>query len=638
MPNISNATVATGTGLSTAGNGGRKLVRLSNGWLVSGVWNSTTTTLSFYVSKNNGETWVRLCYRSLSASYKDVAMVSKGTKVYATILASDSSSLFTIEATTQTDVSINPVLFDSSQSDGNRCSLAINEAGTELHAAWSSKNATYPNSFNIRYAKGVINGDGSVTWGAVEQVSYLNSSANNFRNPSIIVKNGIPSIFVSTSDASLSLILFLTKEYTTQSVWTGGQVNVSWGTKTIFSASSSYPQQNPSSLFVPTAINGLANGRLWVAWQGNDSGDSVLQIRYSYSDDGGVTWSAMQKLTSGTGNKITPSITVNKANEIHIIYERSGVGLESYSYKNNAWEIKNYTNESTANGAPSALYDTGLDFKEPLFVYKGGSKVGFYGTWFTIDVSPASGSLGSKETPTITAYTVTPENGSTVTQIVEKLNGVTLNTYNNPASLSRTLTAPNATWDTLAYFATHTASITVTDSNGVQTVTTYSFDKRLATGASLLEATKANTDAKNRISQKRDALAAQVGLSAGATFDAISAQLASGQALVKRQTGLTNASGQVINSRYYITVPISSIGFVPNSLQVFYFTSNTWVPLASVNRDIEISSGNLTQILQPNNSGIQVLDGVNWYISSTEVRVPIGTSVGAIQTKWIAYG
>ena len=175
-------------------------------------------------------------------------------------------------------------------------------------------------------------------------------------------------------------------------------------------------------------------------------------------------------------------------------------------------------------------------------------------------VTPVSGSLGNKETATLTAYTVTPEAGSTVTSIVEKVNGVTVNTFNNPASLSRTLTVPQATWDTLAYFATHTASVTVTDSNGATTATTYSFDKRLATGASLLEATKANTDAKNRIAQKRDALAAQVGLSAGATFDAISAQLAS-NAFKKSMTGTMNLTPT--------TITISGLAFKP---EVVYYS------------------------------------------------------------------
>ena len=143
-------------------------------------------------------------------------------------------------------------------------------------------------------------------------------------------------------------------------------------------------------------------------------------------------------------------------------------------------------------------------------------------------VSPVSGNLGNKETTAVTPYVVSPQSGTTITQIVERINGVITNTITNPASPSRTLTAPQATWDTLAYFGTHTASVTVTDSGGGQTVVTYTFVKRLATSASLLEATKANADAKNRISQKRDALAVQVGLSAGSTFDAISAQLTSG--------------------------------------------------------------------------------------------------------------
>lgn len=143
-------------------------------------------------------------------------------------------------------------------------------------------------------------------------------------------------------------------------------------------------------------------------------------------------------------------------------------------------------------------------------------------------VTPASGSLGNREAATLTSYTVTPAGGTTITQIVERVNGVVTNTFNNPASLSRSFVVPTATWDTLAYFSSHTVTVTVTDSTNATTVVTYTFDKRLATNASLLEATKANNDARTRISQKRDALASRVGLSAGSTFDAISAQLASG--------------------------------------------------------------------------------------------------------------
>ncbi|WP_214780991.1 hypothetical protein [Exiguobacterium sp. S3] len=198
-------------------------------------------------------------------------------------------------------------------------------------------------------------------------------------------------------------------------------------------------------------------------------------------------------------------------------------------------------------------------------------------------INPTSGALGNKEAATLTAYTVTPEAGSTVTSIVEKVNGVTVNTFNNPASLSRTLTVPTATWDTLAYFATHTASVTVTDSNGATTVTTYSFDKRLATGASLLEATKANADAKNRISTKRDALAAQVGLSAGSTFDAISAQLTSGNAFMKVAKGSTSTSGA--------NLTVTGIGFKPKLVVARFIGSTSGHQYVAVFADKTLQGG-----------------------------------------------
>lgn len=192
-------------------------------------------------------------------------------------------------------------------------------------------------------------------------------------------------------------------------------------------------------------------------------------------------------------------------------------------------------------------------------------------------VSPVSGNLGNKETTAVTPYVVSPQSGTTITQIVERINGVITSTITNPASLSRALTAPQATWDTLPYFGTHTASVTVTDSGGGQTVVTYTFVKRLATSASLLEATKANADAKNRISQKRDALATQVGLSAGSTFDAISAQLTSG-AWSKVATGTATPVGGAGEFEYLSSAATSSSQSVAANLTfkarlVFIFNS-----------------------------------------------------------------
>jgi len=465
------------------------------------------------------------------------------------------------------------------QSGMSGVSLAINEAGTELHAAWSSKNATYPNSFNIRYAKGTINGDGSVTWGAVEQVTVINASSNNYTNPSVTLdKSGIPVILVSATigitDAnninSNSSILVIKRDRTLLN--TSTNINSNWSMANVYSVSSSYTQSNPSAIFVPTAINGLANGRLWVAWHGKDATDSAkFNVRVSYSDDGGITWATPVKLTSGNlYDRLNVSLAADKTGKVFALYEEHqwSPDLDIYmrAFSGGSWGAPVAVAESdpAAESNPSALVDYTLQMTTPPFVFTNATDgIKFSGNFNVgASVSPASGALGNKETATLTAYTVTPEAGSTVTSIVENVNDVTVNTFNNPASLSRTLTVPTATWDTLAYFATHTASITVTDSNGAQTVTTYNFDKTLANTASLLEGEKANRDAKNRIAAKKDALAAHVGLSAGSTFDAISAQLASGAAFRKVATGTLSTSGTG-------TFTITGLSFTPKMFSLY---------------------------------------------------------------------
>lgn len=252
-------------------------------------------------------------------------------------------------------------------------------------------------------------------------------------------------------------------------------------------------------------------------------------------------------------------------------------------------------------------------------------------------ISPVSGALGNKETASLTAYTVTPEAGSTVTQIVERINGTIVNTFNNPASLSRTLTVPNATYDTLTYFANHTASVTVTDSNGAQTVTTYSFDKTLANTASLLEARKANEDAKNRIAAKKDALAAQVGLSAGATFDAISAQLASG-AFKKFATGTTSTGASNISYGGQTAYPITvqNLSFKPSTVILWRAGTNSEFTVFHLNADFISSAGQQNVVYQASTS-TQVRDTLNANYYVNDVGFVLPGRAASITYDWIAY-
>lgn len=178
-----------------------------------------------------------------------------------------------------------------------------------------------------------------------------------------------------------------------------------------------------------------------------------------------------------------------------------------------------------------------------------------------ITVSPVGSNLGEKLTGAVLSYTVSAL-PNTVTSIVEKLNGVILNTYSNPASLNRSFVVGSTTWDGLNYFVAQTIQIVVTDSTGATQTQTYTLYKGLASDGSLLEGTKAVKDAKDRISTKRDAIATQVGLSAGSTFDAISALLASNTSLRKVAQGVVTTDANNIAT-------VASLAFKPSLVYVY---------------------------------------------------------------------
>lgn len=558
MTTISNATVATGTGLSTAGNGGAKLTRLQNGTLVSAV-RSSTTSWRLFKSTDGGATWSQIA--TVTETINDLALESKGNDIHVLV----SFSTTGVKHYRYNDSGVlqgASVNVDSGQYALGNVSLAINEAGTELHAAWSSKNATYPNSFNIRYAKGVINGDGSVTWGAVEQVTLLNNSSYfDAKNPSLVIlPNQAKPLIIYEYENRPSELPIAVRSWN-GTTWVNNASYVGYV--------SGHKQANPSAIFVPQSINGLANGRLWVAWHGKDATDSAkFNVRVSYSDDGGVTWATPVKLTSGNlYDRQNVSLAADKTGKVFALYEEHqwSPDLDIYmrTFSGGSWGAPVAVAEAdpAAESNPSALVDYSLQMTTPPFVFTNATDgIKFSGNFNVgASVSPASGALGNKETATLTAYTVTPEAGSTVTQIVEKVNGVTVNTFNNPASLSRTLTIPQATWDTLAYFASHTASITVTDSDGAQSVTTYSFNKMLTNNASLLEATKANADAKNRMRSQLDSISTRVGVANGSSTNQIISAI-DARNVVKRQNGTAVVSGgQIV---------VNTLGFLPKTITI----------------------------------------------------------------------
>lgn len=315
-PVLIDPTVVVASAYDTSGNGGRKLVRLSNGWLVSAVYNSASTRIEFYKSTDNGTTWSLLCFRGgVATTHSGFAISNKGNIVYLILAVGGNTWFSNFDATTVTtaqgiEFTVN-ISVDIQTSNGSGVSLAINSTGTELHATWSSKNATYPNSFNIRYAKGTIDAQGVVTWGSVNQVTTSNTAGQDNTNPSIVVRsNGYPSI-VSQYANGTSVYIIQTSNYN----------GSSWTSLNIYNGST-YSQSNPCAVVKKYGSN---IGRIFVGWHGLDSTDTTKQnVRIAYSDDGG-TWTVIGKITTGnTVDRKNVSFAENTTGDIYAFYEDNG--------------------------------------------------------------------------------------------------------------------------------------------------------------------------------------------------------------------------------------------------------------------------------------------------------------------------
>lgn len=412
--------------LSTEGNGGRKLVRLQNGLLVAGLYNSTSLSVSFYVSNDNGGTWTQSSQSpETGVAGNNYSLESKGNNVYI-IFANLNTVYFRIydfENNSRGSVITVDTVISSLSTNG--ISITINEILTELHAVWSNKNNTNPGSFNLRYAKGVINGDGSVTWGAVEQWTSINSSGADFKNPTIAIRgDSQPIVLVDYFSGTTQYTIWaISNGVMAQTANTISYINQNYSI--VYQVN--YSQSSPSAIYVPPEISGTPNGRIWVAWHGLGNTDvGYRHIYVSFSDDGGVNWSTAQKLTNGnTSLNTIPSISFNIENDIFVVFDRQEGDnhyVASLKYDTTWGAPMLLTPLSTSPVYPSSFLGNDINFTIPLFIYRGSAKVGFYGTW-TVGTS----------TPTTTASAVFDIAGNTdfVGAFIEKQGDVSIAGYLN---------------------------------------------------------------------------------------------------------------------------------------------------------------------------------------------------------------
>lgn len=361
------------TAQDTSGNGGRKLVRLNNGneYIVT----KDSANIYLHKSTNTGSSFSQVATVN-HGSIQDVCLTTNGSKVYVLVAHSNNTVRMYFVDDTAPAFSANTTIIDSSQTALGTTSLTYSPTDNSLHATWASKNATYANSFNIRYAKGTIANDGSVSWSTVTQVTTTNTAGNDVTNPTIVVKsNGYPIIIVQSKPSA--------NYYIDAWLWNGSSF-ASVGVNGIYNGST-FAQSSPSA-----TVDG--NGVIHVVWHGLDATDTIVNnIRYSKSTDGGVTFSAMLKLTSGNSyTQQSPSITYDTNNNLYVYWQgytstsTSKFNIRSIVYNGTSWSsIVETTNQATNDMKFPSLCDNLRTFTSPLVIWQDNvsPSVKFSGTW-----------------------------------------------------------------------------------------------------------------------------------------------------------------------------------------------------------------------------------------------------------------
>lgn len=333
---------------STSGSGGRKVVVLSNGWIVAVVCNTSTNYFNIYKSTDNGATFtfVKNITNVTGSGYWAVA--SYGNVLYTLMADGSGTGIYFRSTDMVTEVQSSVITVDTQSSIGVGCSLAVDATGN-LYAAWSSKNASYSTNFNVRYSKSTNAG---ATWAAPTQITTLNSGSTYAQYPCVIAcADNTPRILLSFYNGVTYIIRCYKSDTTYVDVYSAG----------------AYEQINSSAVVDAT-------GAIHVAWQGNADGEA-MSIRYSTSADVGATWTTQVQAsyTAGTASE-NPSIAVDAVNKPHIVFRTTATGAYNI-YKTDKtsgnWSAKSaLTTNNSSNADNPSVCSNYTSFTDPICIYK----------------------------------------------------------------------------------------------------------------------------------------------------------------------------------------------------------------------------------------------------------------------------
>ncbi len=281
-----------------------RLLRMSNGWFITLYKNVSTKQITIYVSKDNGSTWQTLTEVNaydLSSIYS-CSMATYGANIYVLML-NDSGIIFSeIDAETgiiihkSSNLDPNQTSFYSSPYYINNCFIISDDEGV-LHAAWNSRNADYPNFYNVRYGRSTDNGH---TW-TIKQLTTSNSY-NYWGNSSNIymfkIKNGDIGCLYAT---------------TCGDVWYKNLIDSS--ESRIFDGD--FDSVNDCNRSLCATV--LSDGSIHVAWFMHDDPSEYGYVKYAYADSNARTWN-IQTLDKTFSKCCTIQITSDFCDNLYVLY------------------------------------------------------------------------------------------------------------------------------------------------------------------------------------------------------------------------------------------------------------------------------------------------------------------------------
>lgn len=359
--------LVTNENASVEGTNGRKVTLLENGWIVAAT--KSVGSYKLHVNKNDENGFVPLCNLTDAAivANNDIAIASNNNNVY--VIATHGNNVIRylkIDALTQENVNLYSgssfSIIETGQTALRNLSIQINKLTNELHATWSSRNATYGSSNNIRYAKASLNNEGVATWSTPLQISSLNTGGVDLTNPSVVLYESKARLVCVFKISSEYRIVSFSEDLTPQQGDDLYRSSILWGLRIIYQPGTYLQTFNSATID--------ANGVIHAVFSGYNAQDNVnLNLLYSSSNDGGNVWTETQRI--GLGSKGT--ITASSNGDIFVAYESAdSVYFVKRASTENTWS----TPTVIANGtSPSILDDNTLTYTNPFVLQSNGNSV-----------------------------------------------------------------------------------------------------------------------------------------------------------------------------------------------------------------------------------------------------------------------